>query len=133
MSMSDCEKCWETPCDCGHEGYSVLRDGGVHAKNRRPLFYIKPLQWEPILTLTEQKYEAVVPMGSYTLYRCRKDDFLYGDWSPWTLRYSFDEYDAGTIELLYDTLDLGQSLAMEDWIKRILPALESVIDKHRLL
>ena len=19
MSMSDCEKCWETPCICGHE------------------------------------------------------------------------------------------------------------------
>lgn len=25
MSMSDCEKCWQTPCVCGHEykNYSV--------------------------------------------------------------------------------------------------------------
>jgi hypothetical protein len=27
MSMSDCEKCWDTPCTCGHdyEGWSVER------------------------------------------------------------------------------------------------------------
>ena len=24
MSMSDCEKCWDTPCSCGHGGYVVV-------------------------------------------------------------------------------------------------------------
>ena len=22
--MSDCPKCWDTPCSCGHEGYWVI-------------------------------------------------------------------------------------------------------------
>ena len=25
MSMSDCPKCWNTPCTCGYMGYSVTR------------------------------------------------------------------------------------------------------------
>lgn len=24
MSLSDCEKCWETPCRCGHAGYGLI-------------------------------------------------------------------------------------------------------------
>lgn len=25
MSMSDCPKCWDTPCTCGYMGYTVKR------------------------------------------------------------------------------------------------------------
>lgn len=25
MSLSDCEKCWDTPCECGNYGYMVVR------------------------------------------------------------------------------------------------------------
>ena len=24
MSLSDCEKCWNTPCTCGHQGYLLM-------------------------------------------------------------------------------------------------------------
>jgi hypothetical protein len=24
MALSDCPKCWDTPCTCGHEGYSIV-------------------------------------------------------------------------------------------------------------
>jgi len=24
MSLSDCPECWNTPCTCGHMGYTVL-------------------------------------------------------------------------------------------------------------
>lgn len=24
MGMSDCSKCWDTPCICGHGGYTVV-------------------------------------------------------------------------------------------------------------
>ena len=26
MSLSDCEACWSTPCECGFQGYLVIRD-----------------------------------------------------------------------------------------------------------
>lgn len=25
MALSDCEKCWDTPCECGNYGYMVIR------------------------------------------------------------------------------------------------------------
>ena len=25
MSMSDCPKCWDTPCECGFMGYYITR------------------------------------------------------------------------------------------------------------
>ena len=29
MSFSDCPLCWDTPCECGHYGYVVVRDAAL--------------------------------------------------------------------------------------------------------
>jgi len=29
MAMSDCNKCWETPCVCGEQGYTVIKNTNV--------------------------------------------------------------------------------------------------------
>lgn len=28
MSMSDCPRCWDTPCTCGYMGYTLIRHNG---------------------------------------------------------------------------------------------------------
>ena len=25
MALSDCHRCWDTPCECGEHGYMVIR------------------------------------------------------------------------------------------------------------
>lgn len=31
MAMSDCERCWETPCSCGHEFFHQVKRMDLHA------------------------------------------------------------------------------------------------------
>ena len=34
MSFSDCAKCWDTPCNCGNEGYVVIYDKRLREMSR---------------------------------------------------------------------------------------------------
>ncbi len=34
MSLSDCERCWDTPCRCGNDGYVVLYPGTADLRAR---------------------------------------------------------------------------------------------------
>jgi len=29
MALSDCPKCWDTPCTCGYMGYTITRCQGI--------------------------------------------------------------------------------------------------------
>jgi hypothetical protein len=43
MSLSDCAKCWDTPCECGNEGYLVLYlpEGRDHTLSREEFNKLK--------------------------------------------------------------------------------------------
>lgn len=37
MSMSDCPKCWDTPCTCGHMGYTTVYHKRVLSREKEDL------------------------------------------------------------------------------------------------
>lgn len=85
-------------------------------------YTIKPLKWEKFFNDDVQQYRCGVPMGTYTIRRDKwsNED---GSWSKWQFEYCFDEYyDDGAREC--DNAKHGKQLAEEDWLRRILPALE---------
>jgi hypothetical protein len=85
-------------------------------------YTIKPLKWEKSFTEDCQRYRAEVPMGSYTVSRNKwasEDD----KWSHWQFEYCFDEYYDESYRDC-DNAKHGKQLAEEDWLRRILPALE---------
>ena len=39
--MSDCPKCWDTPCECGHEGYITIWLPAKHGLSVEQLAHLK--------------------------------------------------------------------------------------------
>ena len=35
MALSDCPKCWDTPCTCGHMGYTTVYHKNAASINER--------------------------------------------------------------------------------------------------
>ena len=35
MALSDCPKCWDTPCTCGHMGYTLVFHKNAASINER--------------------------------------------------------------------------------------------------
>ena len=58
MAMSDCIKCWSTPCECGHEGYDIIR---YNADEKTLLEMIKKLENRlQILRINKQKDKRTI-------------------------------------------------------------------------
>lgn len=85
------------------------------------LYRIRPLEWEYQQSSAYQCYRADVLGGHYSVECFRYDD---KQWSGWRLIVSFDEEYVSVVDV--DSPEAGKQLAHEDWLKRILPALEGV-------
>lgn len=88
-------------------------------------YSIKPLKWEISKNKISENYTAHVPMGTYTVFRNRRDWDEAQPFENWQWSYCFDEYyDESTQDC--ESLKEGKNKCWEDWIKRILPALKEV-------
>lgn len=93
-------------------------------KHKNKTYEIKPLSWngvEPVYNekenCSEGGYYCIVPFGSYSIEAKYHGGFV--------VRYCFDEYyNEGEFEA--ETVEEAKNKAQEDFIQRILPALEEI-------
>lgn len=86
-------------------------------------YTIKPLKWTKLLVSSvAEYYRADVYAGTYIVVR-RREDRKYA-WSSWEWSFYLSTIHEDVVQCKTPTE--GKRLAEEDWIKRILPALEEV-------
>lgn len=91
--------------------------------NPNDLFRIKPLEWKRLIhNELHEFHEAVVRGGVYGVERCRTDTKL--QWEGWQVYWCAVKGPIRNAEV--QSLEAGKQWALNDWLNRLLPALEKV-------